>query len=323
MANGRRRGEPGWLDVFSLLPWWMCLILAVASYFLIDWFAGQRPDARAVGKDAVGFVSLSFLRGLAMGAKYLLPIAFVIAAIISGVRARAYTLRVTEARSEPGWDPSAPTRAVMGRDLYDDWKHSRQTPDQKPAIDTSRWSLDLIRAIEWKRFELLCAGYFEELQFRAETARGGPDGGIDVRLFTDASRHPAIIVQCKAWRTVPVGVATVREMLGVMTAAGVKEAVIATSGTFTADARSFAMGREITLIDGEDLLGKLQDLAPERQRSLLEFSTNGDWWTPTCPSCGIGIRMTLRRSKEQGNYFWGCSTFPKCAATMKVGSLGA
>ena len=70
-----------------------------------------------------------------------------------------------------------------------------------------------------------------------------------------------------------MGVAIVRERLGVMTAAGVKEGVIATTSTFTAEARSFAMGKEIHLFEGEDLVRKLRDLAPEQQKSVFEFAT--------------------------------------------------
>lgn len=177
---------------------------------------------------------------------------------------------------------------------------------------------DLLKALDWKRFELVCAGYFEELGFRAETVSGGPDGGVDVHLFKKDSRHPAIIVQCKAWRTGAVGVAIVRELLGVMTAAGVKEGVIATTSTFTTEAKSFAMGKEIHLVEGEDLVRKLRDLAPERQRSLIEFATEGDFWTPTCPSCGIGTRMVMRTSGKDGTRFWGCEKFPVCRSTMQV-----
>jgi restriction system protein len=115
-----------------------------------------------------------------------------------------------------------------------------------------------------------------------------------------------------------MGVAIVRELLGVMTAAGVKEGVIATTSTFTPEAKLFALGKEIHLIEGEDLVRKMRDLAPERQRSLIEFATEGDYWTPTCPSCGIGTRMVMRTSVKDGSRFWGCEKFPACRSTMQV-----
>ncbi|HEY8069920.1 MAG TPA: hypothetical protein VIF38_13645, partial [Burkholderiales bacterium] len=38
-------------------------------------------------------------------------------------------------------------------------------------VDTQRWSLELLHALEWKRFEIVCSGYFEAIGFRARTAR--------------------------------------------------------------------------------------------------------------------------------------------------------
>lgn len=309
MSRPRNRSNAGGLVASLLPPWWLCFLLAAMSYFLLDWLGAQRPDPRMAQGNMAGLTLLSLLRGLAFSGKYVVATLFVFVGILSGMRHLAGVESRSRLRNDPLWDDSPGSAS-----------NERRSPDQHPAVPTSRWNIDLIRAIEWKRFELLCAGYFEELAFRAQTVRGGPDGGIDVRLFTNASRHPAILVQCKAWRKVPVGVAIVREMLGVMTAENVKEGVIATSGTFTAEARGFAAGKEIMLIDGDDLLCKLLDLSPDRQRSLLEFTTKGDWWTPTCPSCGIGTRMVLRKSKGQGESFWGCSTYPTCHSTMQVGS---
>lgn len=236
---------------------------------------------------------------------------------MSGARAIWRRATTPEPRNEPQRESPFPAPSEPERDLDPEWKDAGREA-RPPQVDTSRWNLDLLKALDWKRFELVCAGYFEELGFRAETVRGGPDGGVDVHLYTKDSRHPAIVVQCKAWRSGAVGVAVVRELLGVMTAAGVKEGVIATTSMFTADAKSFAMGKEIHLIEGEDLVRKLRDLTPERQKSLIEFATEGDYWTPTCPSCGIGTRMVMRTSGKDGARFWGCEKFPACRCTMQV-----
>lgn len=316
MRRSNRREKTGWLDVPSLLPWWACLVLAVLSYLVLHWLAGERPEPQMAGRQPAQFIVGSFVRGLAIFGQYVFPFLFVIAGLMSG--ARAIRRRATPVpRSEPQWQSPHPAPSEPERDLYQEWNDAGR--EARPTlVDTSRWSLDLLKALEWKRFELVCAGYFEELGFRAETVRGGPDGGVDVHLFTNDSRHPAIIVQCKAWRSGAVGVAIVREMLGVMTAAGVKEGIIATTSTFTPEAKLFALGKEIHLIDGEDLVRKLRDLAPERQKSLFDFATEGDYWTPTCPSCGIGTRMVMRTSGKDGGRFWGCEKYPACRATMQV-----
>jgi restriction system protein len=184
-------------------------------------------------------------------------------------------------------------------------------------MDTTRWNAELLRALEWKRFELLCAEYFRELGFRPEVTRSGPDAGVDIRLYPPGHRVAGIVVQCKSWRTPQVGVKAVRELFGAMAAEGVKEGILCACGTFTPDAATFATGRNIHLIDGTDLLAKLQDLEADTQASLLRFATRGDFTTPSCPSCGI--KMVRKTPKGGGDVFWGCPNFPRCRTTLAAG----
>jgi hypothetical protein len=89
----------------------------------------------------------------------------------------------------------------------------------KPEPKPTAWSLELLRRIEWKRFEELTAAFYRAIGLRSETIRCGADGGIDAKLFKGDSPDPTAIVQCKAWNARPVGVKPVRELLGVMTPA--------------------------------------------------------------------------------------------------------
>lgn len=101
------------------------------------------------------------------------------------------------------------------------------------VIDATFWNIELLRAIEWKRFEELCAAYFEAIGFSAQTTRNGPDGGIDIRLSTRPDGPTEILVQCKAWNALKVGVKPVRELYGVMASETVREGIFVTTGTFT------------------------------------------------------------------------------------------
>ena len=39
--------------------------------------------------------------------------------------------------------------------------------------------------------------------------------------------------------------------------------------------------------------------------------------TLACPDCGSPmVRRFARRGRNQGRYFWGCSEYPKCVATV-------
>lgn len=102
-----------------------------------------------------------------------------------------------------------------------------------------------------------------------------------------------------------------------MAAEGVNEGIFVTTSTFTRDAAEFARGKNIALIDGADLLRKLQDLPPEDQEHILAAITTGDYTTPTCPSCGI--KMVTRVAKTSGEGFWGCTRYPKCRARIQMG----
>jgi hypothetical protein len=59
-----------------------------------------------------------------------------------------------------------------------------------------------------------------------------------------------VLVQCKQWHVLQVGVDKVRELLGVLYAEGATRGILVTSGTFTNEAKSFKVGKPLTLVDG-------------------------------------------------------------------------
>ncbi|NOT17807.1 MAG: hypothetical protein HOP20_07060 [Sulfuriferula sp.] len=182
------------------------------------------------------------------------------------------------------------------------------------------WSLALLKQIEWKRFEELCAAYFRELGLRAETIKCGADGGVDVKLFRGDASEPHSILQCKAWNSRYVGVKPVRELFGVMAHQKIRSGIFLTTSTYTEDALTFAKEHPIFLIDGEKFFNMIGKLSHEAQQKLLAVATEGDYLVPSCPSCGI--KMIERKGPK--SRFWGCSNYPKCKLTfaMRDTSLG-
>jgi restriction system protein len=90
----------------------------------------------------------------------------------------------------------------------------------------------------------------------------------------------------------------------------------ATSSTFTADARQFAKDNGISALDGQGLLALISRRTPAQQESLLAIAYEGEYWRPTCASCGI--KMVERSPKKGGTAFWGCAQFPKCRTTLPM-----
>jgi restriction system protein len=181
-------------------------------------------------------------------------------------------------------------------------------------VDTRKWAPPLLKQLEWRRFEELCAAYFEALGFRTRIARSAAGGGVDIHLIAGESDRTALIVHSKAWDAYRVGIKAARELRSAMAAAQAAEGVLVTSGRFTQEAIDFARKENIQLIDGADLLAKIAALVPEKALALLKFATQGDFLTPTCPSCSI--KMISRKSTREGRNFWGCRNYPGCKNTF-------
>ena len=182
-------------------------------------------------------------------------------------------------------------------------------------LDTRRWNAELLKQLEWRRFEELCAAYYEAAGYTARVGHVGPEGGgVDIVLQQKGAAKAARVARCKAWDAYRVGVKSVREVRRSMSAAKLDSGILLTSGRFTQDAVNLAAAEGVELVDGAALLGRIAALPPEKALGLLQFATQGDFLTPTCPRCSI--KMTLRQSTGEGRKFWGCRNYPACKQTF-------
>jgi restriction system protein len=191
---------------------------------------------------------------------------------------------------------------------------SRGTPTG--SGQTRKWTPELLKQLEWRRFEELCAAYFEASGFTTRITRTGPNGGVDILLRAKGSDHATSVAHCKAWDAYRIGAKPVNELRAAMAAAKMGAGMLLTSGRFTQEAVNAAAKENIQLIDGAGLLAKIATLPPETSLALLKFATQGDFLTPTCPSCSI--KMMPRQSTRQGRKFWGCRNYPQCKQTFSV-----
>ena len=194
-------------------------------------------------------------------------------------------------------------------------KQKTKRDDQPPPL-VNEWSLDAIRLLEWKRFERLCAEYYEMIGFKSKKTVTVPDGRIAMKLFKVEPDHPLAIIQCHAWSN-PVGVSRVHELLKAMVHQKVRRCILITTGSYTKDALEFGKNKPIQLIDGEFFIKKVTELPVEKHQSLLKRAFEGDYMTPTCPSCGI--RMVSRAASR--GIFWGCANYPRCTNTLPARSV--
>ena len=134
------------------------------------------------------------------------------------------------------------------------------------------------------------------------------------------------LVQCKQWKAYKVGVDVVRELYGVMAAKGATGGFVVTSGRFTDDAKAFAEGRNVQLVDGPKLFAmikqaKLSLTATAKQpASKPTMAQSNTAIEPNCPQCGSGmVKRTARKGGNAGGEFWGCSKFPTCKGVRQLG----
>lgn len=283
----RRRNSPA-EDVMGLvarLPWWVGVLLAGLAYLALHHVASQ-PTAATVQPGQVGAVVTQTLwRTLASIGQYVLPILCLAGAAMSAWRRR---------------------------------ERKRLTGNVARSE-----AAEVLDGMSWQQFERLVGEGFRLQGYRVvETGGGGADGGIDLVLNKDGEKY---LVQCKQWRAFRVGVEVVRELYGVMAAQGAAGGFVVTSGRFTDEARSFAGGRNVQLIDGTQLRALIKQAAgtsqhvPGRPVAAAPSAAPPAATAPSCPICTkTMVRRTAKRGANAGSEFWGCSGYPSCKGTRPI-----
>lgn len=287
------------IELVALLPWWAGAGLAIGSYLALHALAAVPLLPAKSPQDLGSMVTGSIWRTFASFGQYLLPFLFSLGALASALRRQR-------------------RRQLM----------QRATQANEIAAE--------LHALSWQQFEMLIGEGFRRQGFNVvETGGGGADGGVDLVM---RRRGEQFLVQCKHWRATKVGVTTVRELFGVMTARGATGAYVVTAGEFTDDAKAFAAGRNIELVSGRALTtllraGQQADDAVLRQSTVPQVSPASSEKAGTaarkpighhddaqgCPSCGSAmVRRVARRGTSVGQAFWGCSTYPACTGTRAI-----
>lgn len=287
----RKSGADAVFDIAARMPWWMGVAIALVIYIALHALAGKEVPLSTKPGEIGVSVVLQAVKSMAVVGQWLIP-----ALLLTGAGASYFRQRKRQA-------------------LHDD---VAQRGAQSPFA-----------AMSWREFEDLVAEHFRRRGFAvSQTGRGGADGGVDVWLTRGADRY---LVQCKHWRALRVGVEPVRELYGVLHAQRAAGGFVVTSGRFTDEAKRFAEGREIELIDGDALARSIRSRAspdqPQRaaDRPASAAATAAPSGpstpaaTPACPSCGAAMqRRKARRGQTAGQEFWGCTAYPACRGTRPI-----
>lgn len=192
--------------------------------------------------------------------------------------------------------------------LVESWK-------RKSLFKTQSNKLDL-DSLSWTDFEKLIGEYLKHQGYSIYApAKAGADGGVDIRVTKEGRKG---LVQCKHWKSRKVGVAVIREMFGLMTAESADFVLLAISGEFTAEAKKFAQGKPISLLNHSSLKNGIKSvIAP--QTLIVPVDEPPAQRETSCPKCGSELVLrTAKKGANIGNEFYGCSSFPKCRHIQNV-----
>lgn len=178
------------------------------------------------------------------------------------------------------------------------------------------WNKTFLKTLEWKLFEDVCMEYLRIKNCEASVTCIGADGGIDIKV-TDINGHVIAIAQCKAWYKKAIGVSHIRELFGVMAAEKVKHGIFLTTSEFSDEAKEFAKGKALILIDGDEFIRIVNGLREADRARIDQLIFQGDHTTPTCVSCNTKLILrTKKTGPNTGQIFWGCTNYPRCKVTM-------
>lgn len=286
MGRKKESGAEVILNLVARMPWWAGVLLAFVSWVIFHKIAGTQPDPATLKPGQAGpFVQRALLAALATWLQYIIPFLCLLGALLSFLRQR------------------------KRKGLLD-------AVTKSPAAET-------VSAMDWREFEMLVGEAFRLEGYAVkETGAASADGGVDLELRKGTELH---LVQCKHWKAFKVDVKTVREFYGVMAARGAAGGFVVTSGTFTADAKAFADGRNVRLVDGAILLRMItrargalaiaKARSPVAPKEALGGQAAVDE-VPACPRCGGAmVWRTAKQGANAGSMFWGCAKFPACRGT--------
>jgi restriction system protein len=211
---------------------------------------------------------------------------------------------------------SAPTLCLLG--AANSAYRRQKRKGLVAAVATSK-AADALHGISWQHFELLVGENFRQQGYTVtETGGGGADGGVDLTLRIGGEKF---LVQCKQWKAFTVGVTIVRELYGVMAAQGATGGFLVTSGRFTDDAKAFADGRNIKLVDGAELtkIIKRANNPPSASAMPTQAIIETIRVQPICLICAKSmVWRVAKKGRADCNAFWGCSGYPACRGTRPI-----
>ena len=166
---------------------------------------------------------------------------------------------------------------------------------------------EFLRQVDPRAFELLVCRLYERMGYAVEPTRYVGDDGIDGYLRKDGQ---LTILQCKRTKAA-VGAPILRDLLGAMHHEKADAAIVVTTGGVSQQARKWAAGTPIRIVELPELVDLLKRNMQEADIVPADFEVSGEC---ACARCGKPLRVV----KGRRGRFLGCSGYPTCRYTRDI-----
>lgn len=201
----------------------------------------------------------------------------------------------------------------------------RSIKKKRGALAYESKSLSDLQELSWKDFKEYIMGLFKKLGYSLVDNRGLNEERTDLKLKRNGRLS---IVRCNKYYVRKVPLPMVLEFYKAMDREpGLEKGYFITTGLFSREAKKFASGKQLELIDGVkfmDFVRIADSMDAAEEKSDIQSSPKMPGYT--CPMCGAQMVLrTIENNPHTVSHFWGCSAYPACKGALRneLGDLGS
>lgn len=256
----------------ALIPWWISIILGIASYLYLSWLADNPLNTTYIQGNIGPLMKAQFVNTLATFGQFLIPGVFLFGAIAAFFRRKKREKLVSRVRTNHRPDP--------------------------------------FNSVSWHDFELLVGQYYKENGYKVVETGGVADGGIDLRLKKEGETYLVQCKHWKTGKVPVAVVRELYGAMAAEGAAGAF-VVTSGRFTADAEAFARGKNIELVdgrLLTTEIRQAPTQ---PAGATPADQAATpHSDTACPLCQS--EMVHRVAKKGPAAGTTFYGCSRFPKC-----------
>ncbi len=123
---------------------------------------------------------------------------------------------------------------------------------RKKKLDELKNEIQSIQELSWQQFKEIAAEAYRRTGYTImENSSFTADPSVDLVMRKSANLY---LVQCRYWQNRKLGIREVKNLFSLMHDKQASGVFFLTTGIFTYEARHYAAGRPITLVDGVELV---------------------------------------------------------------------